>query len=162
MPNEDSLVRITRNGNVFLFKYYFASHLLLKRRARPASELFDQAEVEPVGCRKIDRHACAAAPDTDGAACALVVHIRGSREQRLSRQRSSARCDRLEKPQPFVIRLRDRAERRRVAAERRLVLASEGIVLARGPVDEIAGCAEQVFGIVCADPKQHGLVHRAG
>src|SRR5882724_11278423 len=95
-------VHITRNGNVFLFKYYFAAFPVGETIAHPRSELFDQAEVEPVGRRKIDRHACAAAPDANGASCALIVHIRGSREQRLPRQRSGARRDRLQKPQPFV------------------------------------------------------------
>src|SRR5882672_4038160 len=97
-------VHITRNGNVFLFKYYFVTFPVERSDAHPPlSELFDQPEVEPAGRRKIDRHACAAAPDANGAPRTLIVHVRGSREQRLPRQRSSARCDCLEKSQPFVV-----------------------------------------------------------
>jgi len=40
-------------------------------------------------------------------------------------------------------------------------LAAKNLVFARGHVHEIPGCAEQVFGVVGADTKQDGFIHRA-
>src|SRR5882672_2667442 len=109
---------VTRNGNVFRFKYYFAAcpFAMTPPGTSPRSEFFDQPKIKAVGRREIDRHVGAAAPYADSASRSLIIHIRGRREQRLNRQRSRARCDRLQKPQPLVVRLRDGSERRRVEA----------------------------------------------
>ena len=145
---------------IFSFSSIISQFRLMAHLSAP-SELLNQPKVEAVGLGKIDRHAGGAAANAD--APSRPDSLRSSRcKQRLDRQRSRTRSDRLEKPQSLVIRLPDRARRRRVAAERASYWQRKTSFSRVTMSDKIAGRAEQVFGVVGANSKQHGFVHRTG
>jgi hypothetical protein len=64
----------TTDGNIFLFKYYFGFGRL--QMAAPASDRFDQLEIEAIRPGEIHLHPGMTVPDGDGAArrrsCARV------------------------------------------------------------------------------------------
>jgi hypothetical protein len=70
MPDDMS---VTRSGNIFFFKYYFAEPSCWCFRSK--SELLDQPEIETVGLGEIDRHFRLSAADTDAAAGALIDDV---------------------------------------------------------------------------------------
>src|SRR3954468_14327166 len=114
------------DGNIFLFKYYFGFPPV--RVTAPASDGFDQLEIEAVRRGEIHLHPGVTVPDGDGAARAAIDDVAAGREHRPHRQRARLVRHGFEEAQSLVAGLTERPDRGPVRPEDRAIAALEVVI----------------------------------